>query len=111
MLTYLSFAHMSTPLPRRPDSGHLLLTSRVSGGLRPISAGSTLTLPFSRPARRSLMFQPACSLIPLSGTFCTRGFDPGRYQHAPLRLLPAGATAAGWVIFLPLEWYALGMAH
>ena len=28
---------------------------------------------------------------------------PCRYQQLTLRLLPAGAAVAGWVIFLPLE--------
>jgi len=29
------------------------------------------------------------------------------FQHLALRLLPAGATVAGWVIFLPLDQRAL----
>ena len=34
-----------------------------------------------------------------------------RFQHPTLRLLPAGATVAGWVIFLPLDQRALFTAH
>jgi hypothetical protein len=34
-----------------------------------------------------------------------------RFQHPTLRLLPAGATVAGWVIFLPLDQCALFTAH
>ena len=34
-----------------------------------------------------------------------------RYQHSTLQLLPAGATVAGWVIFLPLDQRALFTAH
>jgi hypothetical protein len=89
MLTRFSFAHMSTPLPRRPGSVRVLLTSRVSCGLRPRSAGSTLTLPFSRPARRSFIFQPVCSLIPLR--------DLLRQRPRPLPLPAVTSPAAsGW---------------
>ena len=34
-----------------------------------------------------------------------------RYQSTTLRLLPAGATVAGWDIFLPLDRSALFTAH
>ena len=34
-----------------------------------------------------------------------------RYQSTTLRLLPAGATVAGWDIFLPLDQRALFTAH
>jgi len=34
-----------------------------------------------------------------------------RYQFATLRLLPAGATVAGWDTFLPLDLRALSTAH
>jgi len=34
-----------------------------------------------------------------------------RYQRFTPRLLPAGATVAGWVIFLPLDQRALSTAH
>jgi len=34
-----------------------------------------------------------------------------RCQHSTLRLLRAGATVAGWVIFLPLDQRALFTAH
>jgi hypothetical protein len=89
MLTRFSFAHMSTPLPRRPDPVRMLLASRVSCGLRPRSAGSTLTLPFSRPPRRSFIFQPVCSLIRLANLL-----------HQRLRPLPLPAVtspaASGW---------------
>src|SRR5690242_3088336 len=102
---------MSTPLPRRLSPVLALLASRTHCGLRPFNAGSAHTLAFSRPARRSLLFRPACSLSPLFGTFCTRGFDPGHYQPEPLRLLPVGATVTGWAIFLPLDQRALSTAH
>jgi hypothetical protein len=101
VLTREPLARMSTPLPRRLGPVRLLLTSGTNGGLRPFIAGSALTLAVSRPARRSLIFQPACSLTPF-GAFYTRGFDPDRCQPEPLRLLPAGATVAGWATFLPL---------
>ena len=38
------------------------LPSRTAGGLPLISGGSAPATPFSRPARRSLAFRPACSL-------------------------------------------------
>ena len=44
-------------------------------------------------------------------TFCIRGFASHRYQRSTLRLLPAGATVAGWAIFLPLDQRALFTAH
>src|SRR6266404_9716978 len=40
----------------------MLLASRASCGLRPSLAGSTLALTFSRPVRRSFIFQPVSSL-------------------------------------------------
>jgi hypothetical protein len=89
MLTRSSLARMSTPLPRRPDPVLVLLASSVSGGLRPSLAGSTLALTFSRPARRSLLFQPACSLAPFRGLLHQR-LRPG---PLPTRAAPA---ASGW---------------
>jgi hypothetical protein len=111
VLTREPLARMSTPLPRRLGPVLLLLASRTNGGLRPFIAGSALTLAVSRPARRSLMFQPACSLIPSRDLFCTRGFDPACYQPEPLRLLPVGATVTGWDAFLPQDSRALFTAH
>ena len=89
MLMRSSFARMSTSLPRRPDPVLVLLTSSVSGGLRPSLAGSTLALTVSRPARRSLMFQPACSLTPFRGLLHQR-LRPG---PLPARAAP---VASGW---------------
>ena len=89
MLMRFSFARMSTPLPRRLDPVRLLLASRTNGGLRPFIAGSALTLAVSRPARRSLMFQPACSLAPFRGLLHQR-LRPG---PLPARTAP---VASGW---------------
>ena len=89
MLTRFSLARMSTPLPRQPDPVLALLASRVSGGLRPSLAGSTLALTVSRPARRSLMFQPACSLAPFRGLLHQK-LRPG---PLPIRAAP---VASGW---------------
>ena len=69
VLTRESFARMSTSLPRRLAPVPALLASRADGGLRSFAAGSARASIFSRPARRSLLFQPACSLSPLSGSF------------------------------------------
>src|SRR5262249_51173655 len=52
-----------------------------------------------------------CSLIPPCGTFCIGGLVLRRYQRLTPRLLPAGATVAGWVSFLPLDQRALSTAH
>src|SRR5258708_24950830 len=90
MLTRFSFEHMSTPLPRRPDPVRMLLTSRASCGLRPSLAGSTLTLYFSRPARRSFIFQPVSSLDPRYGTFLCQ-----RLRPLPLPVVTSPA-ASGW---------------
>jgi hypothetical protein len=89
VLTRESFTRMSTPLPRRLGPVRMLLASRTDGGLRPFIAGSALTLAVSRPARRSLMFQPACSLVPFRNLLHPR-LRPG--------LLPARAApvASGW---------------
>ena len=38
-----------------------------------------------------------------SATFCTEGFARSSCPLRALRLLPAGATVAGWDILLPLE--------
>ena len=40
-------------------------------------------------------------------TFCIEGFVCCRYRQPTLRLLPAGASVAGWDIFLPLDQRAL----
>ena len=54
-------------------------------------------------ARRSLMLWPARSLVAFSATFFTEGFVRSSCPLRTLRLLPAGATVAGWDILLPLE--------
>src|SRR5689334_1327029 len=107
VLTRQSLARMSTPLPRRLSPVLLLLTSRTHFGLRPFIAGSARALAFSSPARAFTHVSTCVLADPLLGTFCTRGFDPGRYQSEPLRLLPAGATITGWATFLPLDQRAL----
>jgi hypothetical protein len=43
----------------------------------------------------------------LDRTFCIEGFVFCRFQQPTPRLLPAGATVAGWDIFLPLIQRAL----
>jgi hypothetical protein len=88
-LTRESFARMSTSLPRRLGPVRVLLASRADGGLRSFAAGSARASLFSRPARRSLMFQPACSLIPFRDLLA---------QRLRLRPLPARAApvASGW---------------
>ena len=89
VLTREPFARMSTSLPRRLGPVHALLASRTDGGLRPFIAGSALTLAVSRPARRSLMFQPACSLAPL-GDLLHQRLRPG---PLPSRAAP---VTSGW---------------
>jgi hypothetical protein len=111
VLTRESLARMSTPLPRRLGPVRLLLTSRTDGGLRPFIAGSALALAVSRPARAFTHVSTCVLAGPPFGAFYTRGFDPGRYRSEPLRLLPAGATVAGWDIFLPRDSRALCTAH
>ena len=90
MLTRFSFEHMSTALPRRPDPVRMLLASRASSGLRPSLAGSTLTLTFSRPIRRSFIFQPVSSLDRLFATFLRQ-----RLRPLPLPAVTSPA-ASGW---------------
>src|SRR3546814_5109964 len=68
----------------------MLLTARASCGRRPSLAGSTLTLDFSRPARRSFIFQPVSSLDPRYGTFLCQ-----RLRPLPLPAVTSLA-ASGW---------------
>ena len=99
MLTRFSFEHMSTSLPRRPDPVRMLLASRASFGLRPSLAGSTLALTFSRPLRRSFIFQPVSSLDRLFS-------DRQRLRPLPLpavtspaaleQQLPGGIPSSHW---------------
>ena len=96
MLTHLSFAHMPSPIPRCPSAVLLSLAFRRDGGLRSFRTSSAFTLPFSRLARRSLLLWPARSLVAFSATFCTEGFVRSSCPLRTLRLLPAGATVAGW---------------
>ena len=68
-------------------------------GLRPFVAGATLTLTVLRPARRLLMFQPARSLSPLSGTFYASGFDPSRSGCFRLEQpLPGGVPSSHGIL-------------
>src|SRR5271166_5884587 len=98
-----SFAHMPSPLPRCSSTVLLSLASHRDGGLRLFGTSSAFTLRFSRLARRSLILWPARSLIAFSATFCTEGLRPcSSCPLRTLRLLPARATVAGWVILLPL---------
>jgi hypothetical protein len=80
---------------------------QVECGLRLVLTDSASTLPISSLARFSFSFEAACSLIRLYRTFCIEGFVPGHCQPATLQLLPAGATVAGWDVFLPLDRRAL----
>ncbi len=67
-------------------------SSRPTGGGLPCYSGrSAPTLPFSRPARRSLTLRPACSLSH-QVTLFLKCFSPIRYLLEPLQVLPAGAT-------------------
>jgi hypothetical protein len=106
-----SFAHMPSPLLRCSSAVLLSLASHRDGGLRLFRTSSAFTLRFSRLTRRSLILWPARSLIAFSATFCTEGFARRSCPLRTLRLLPAGATVAGWVILLPLELRALFTAH
>ena len=88
-----------------------LLASHPAFGLRLKFTDSASTLPFSRLAQCSFPLWSRCSLIPPCGTFCIGGLVLRRYQRLTPRLLPAGATVAGWVSFLPLDQRALSTAH
>ena len=67
----------------------------ADGSLPRINGGSASALPVSRPAQRSLMLRPACSLNRPRRPFSSECFRRIRYLLRPLRLLPAGATVAG----------------
>ena len=88
-----------------------MLASRPAFGLRLNLTNSASTLPFSRLAQCSFPLWARCSLMRPCRTFDIGGFVVCRYQHSTLQLLPAGATVAGWVIFLPLDQRALFTAH
>ena len=98
---------------RRPYPGGTPGLGRSSSargsGLPRMSGGSAPTLPFSRPARRSLSFRPACSPSrprrPSSPEAPMASFPP-----PPLRLLPAGATSCR-VGFAPTGRRRLCTAH
>ena len=111
MLTRCSFAPIPSPIPRWHPTLFALLASRPAFGLRLFRTDSASTLPFSRLAQCSFSLWSRCSLIPPSETFVIGGFALCRCQHPTLRLLPAGATVAGWVILLPLDQRALSTAH
>src|SRR6267378_2023756 len=103
VLTRCSFAPIPSPIPRRHRTLFVLLASRPAFGLRLNLTDSASTLPFSRLAQCSFSLWSSCSLMRPCRTFCVEGFVFCRCQQPTLRLLPAGATAAGWVIFLPLD--------
>jgi len=111
VLTRCSFALIPSPIPRWHRILLALLASHPAFGLRLKITDSASTLPFSRLARCSFSLWSMCSLIPPCGTFCIEGLVPCRCQQATLRLLPAGATVAGWAFFLPLDQRALFTAH
>src|SRR5262245_50132285 len=111
VLTRCSFALIPSPIPRWHRILLALLASHPAFGLRLKITDSASTLPFSRLARCSFPLWSMCSLIPPCGTFCIEGLVPCRFRQATLRLLPAGATVAGWAIFLPLDQRALFTAH
>ena len=86
---------------RRPYPGGTTGGYRVApletcdGGLPHTFAGSAPTFPVSRPARRSLTLRPACSRSRPRRPFAPEA-SAGSLPPLPLRLLPAGATYAGW---------------
>jgi hypothetical protein len=103
VLTREPMARMSTSLPRRLGPVLVLLTSGINGGLRPFIAGSAHALAVSRPVRRSHMFQPACSLTPLSGPFAPKAStravaNPSRSGCFRLeQQLPGGLSSSHWI--------------
>jgi hypothetical protein len=104
VLTRCSFALIPSPIPRWHRA---LLACRQAFGLHLKLTDSASTLPFSRLARCSFPLWFMCSLIRPGRTFCIVGFVCCRCRQPTLRLLPAEATVAGWVIFLPLDQHAL----
>src|SRR6516162_1386181 len=111
VLTRCSLAPIPSPIPRWHRMLLALLASHPAFGLRLKFTDSASTLPFSRLAQCSFPLWSRCSLIPPCGTFCIGGLVLRRYQRLTPRLLPAGATVAGWVSFLPLDQRALSTAH
>ena len=107
VLTRCSFAPIPSPIPRWHQTVFALLASRPAFGLRLNLTNSASTLPFSRLAQCSFPLWARCSLMRPCRTFDIGGFVVCRYQHSTLQLLPAGATVAGWDIFLPLDQSAL----
>ena len=87
--------HVPPPLPRRNLPGAHVARFPVGGSLRRYPAGSASALSVSRPARRSLVLRPACSLNRPWRPVPSKCFRRSRYLLRPLRLLPAGATVAG----------------
>ena len=78
-------ADASTPAGAARCFGRL--PSRTASGLPPISGGSSPATPVSRPAQRTQVFRPACSL-----NCSTHPFDTGVLQYMSLPLCTAPAA-------------------
>src|SRR5438128_10957291 len=88
------YRHAVANTPVRPWLGSFRSPVCHDGGLPHHLAGSAPTFGFSRPAQRSLTLRPACSRNH-QVVLCIEGFGDF-VPPPPLRLLPAGAKAAGW---------------
>ena len=96
LLRFPSSAHADATTPVGAARCSCRLPSRTTNGLPLGPGGSAPTLPFSRPAQRSIQIS-ACAVAqrnPLS----PECFSPCRTLHNPLRLLPTETTIV-WVGF------------
>ena len=105
----LSSMRAAVITPAEP-TGARVARSSAGGSLPRYSGGSASAMPVSRPARRSLALRPTWSLSRPGRPVAPECFSRSRYLLQPLRLLPAGATAAGRVS-KPAEGERLSTAH
>ena len=92
-----SCVHATVNTPAEP-TGARVARSPAAGSLPRFVGGSASALPFSRPAQRSLRVV-ACTLAEPPKAALLHRSASVQVVHLlkPLRLLPAGATVAGWV--------------
>jgi len=87
--------HAVAITPVGPQVGSRRSPDACDSGLPRVSAGSAPTSNVSRPAQRSLALRPACSRGRPRRPFPSEA-SAVSLPPLPLRLLPAGATVAGW---------------
>ena len=89
-----SSIHAVATTPRSSPVASLVWSGELRPSLNLSQVGSRIAL--SRPAQRLLTLRPACSQV-ARGDLLHPEASVISLPPSPLRLLPAGATVAGWV--------------